>query len=779
VLFCDFMIALLRKRPGLFLLALLFSISCSTSRPDKKTPYAIDENTRRELTSTIGLEEWQFEDPTLKAIAANDKKSLASIIKKKNLPQNYPYNQYGPLQVAALLGRSDLVQLLLDNRVPVDDRKFNPFPTPLHLAIMGGHLKTMDVLLAKEANPSLKTFNDINALQMAVKMSNYEALQKIPFYRADLQSRMVNNITTLGMAASKGNLSIVVWLLDQGADIKASDKVGFTPLHHAVKNNRVETAMELIDRGADINARDVNDMTPLMIAAASGALESAALLLDRGSMVNVAKQNGMSAISYAVKQTSLDMLDLLADHQADLTILDSYGQNLFHLAAKANDPRVITWLKSKGLDINSPDNSGETPVYRAAAAKCMRAFKAFIRQGADINRPKNNGYTPLMYCVYEDREEFASELISAGADVNAKLPDGRTALTIAASRSTRSMVKELMDAGAETGVFYGEGYSLLDAAWQNDFAMFNYLLEAGIDPAMRSPDRHWLIAMDAAWFDERKYLDALFKHGIDVNITDEEGQTPLYVATRRGHTNLIHHLLDIGADPACKTRSGFTAWHVAFDLGMKEVADELASRLSPEEMAPTNQVRVYVDLDAPLATNVSVTGLFNEWNSDRHPMTRREDDGWWYTEFDVFPLTYTYKFVVDGSWITDPAHTNIKVGAFARVEDSIMYPTERLVSMRPTKSPSRADHYVPVDFTYHSRTSATVSVAGEFNGWNTDAHPMTLAAVGIWKTTVKLPPGDYAYKLIVDGRWTMDPSNALVKVHDQVTNSMISVKAPE
>jgi len=774
------MIALLRNRSAFILVVLLFGISCSTSRVDKKTPYTIDENTRRELIATIGLEEWQFEDPTLKVIASNDEKALAAIIKKKNLPQNYPYNQYGPLQVAALLGRSDLVQLLLDNRVPVDDRKFNPFPTPLHLAIMGGHLKTMDVLLAKEANPSLKTFNDINALQMAVKMGNYEALQKIPFYRADMQSRMVNNITTLGMAASKGNLSIVVWLLDHDADMKASDKGGFTPLHHAVKNNRVETAMELIDRGADINARDVNDMTPLMIAAASGALESAALLLDRGSMVNVAKQNGMSAISYAVQQTSLDMLDLLADHQADLTIRDKHGQNLFHLAARANDPRVISWLKDKGLDINAPDDDGETPVYRAATAKSMRALKAFIRHGADLNRPQNDGYTPLMYCLYDDREEFASVLISAGADVNAKLPDGYTALTFAALGSNRAMVKKLMDAGARLDNFITGGYSALDCASQNNnFQIFEYLLENGVDPMFKSPDRQWYIIFEVVWRNQRQYLDALVNHGVDINIKDSCGETPLIIAARRSHTNMIDRLLEYGANPSCRSIYGLTAWHVAQDLGTKVIADKLAPQLSADEMFPTNRVRVYFDLDAPLATNVFVTGLFDEWSGRKHRMTRRDDDGWWYAELDVFPLTYAYKFVVDGSWILDPAHNNIETGKYDRVQNSLTFSEARLAGSRQVKARSVADRLLPVDFTYHSRTSVTVAVAGEFNGWNTDSHPMSLAAVGIWKTTVNLPPGDYAYKLIVDGRWMMDPSNTLVKVHDQVTNSMISVKAPE
>jgi 1,4-alpha-glucan branching enzyme len=54
---------------------------------------------------------------------------------------------------------------------------------------------------------------------------------------------------------------------------------------------------------------------------------------------------------------------------------------------------------------------------------------------------------------------------------------------------------------------------------------------------------------------------------------------------------------------------------------------------------------------------------------------------------------------------------------------------------------------------------ASVALAGEFNGWNTTADPMTRQADGTWTLTKKLEPGRYMYKFVLDGTtWKEDPA---------------------
>jgi 1,4-alpha-glucan branching enzyme len=58
--------------------------------------------------------------------------------------------------------------------------------------------------------------------------------------------------------------------------------------------------------------------------------------------------------------------------------------------------------------------------------------------------------------------------------------------------------------------------------------------------------------------------------------------------------------------------------------------------------------------DAPDARRVVVTGSFCAWDPDRHVMTRHRD-GHWETHIPLAHGRHEYRFVVDGTWVTDPA----------------------------------------------------------------------------------------------------------------------------
>jgi len=46
-----------------------------------------------------------------------------------------------------------------------------------------------------------------------------------------------------------------------------------------------------------------------------------------------------------------------------------------------------------------------------------------------------------------------------------------------------------------------------------------------------------------------------------------------------------------------------------------------------------------------------------------------------------------------------------------------------------------------------------VLVSGDFTQWNGAAVPLTPTADGTWTATLRLAPGEYQYRLLVDGQW--------------------------
>ena len=83
-----------------------------------------------------------------------------------------------------------------------------------------------------------------------------------------------------------------------------------------------------------------------------------------------------------------------------------------------------------------------------------------------------------------------------------------------------------------------------------------------------------------------------------------------------------------------------------------------------------------------------------------------------------------------------------------------------------------------VVFTVHAEKGKTVCLAGDFNNWSPTAKKMAFKArAGVYSASVKLAPGTYQYKFVIDGAWCADPENVNAVPNDQGTfNSVVTVK---
>jgi len=70
-------------------------------------------------------------------------------------------------------------------------------------------------------------------------------------------------------------------------------------------------------------------------------------------------------------------------------------------------------------------------------------------------------------------------------------------------------------------------------------------------------------------------------------------------------------------------------------------------------------------------------------------------------------------------------------------------------------------------FKAHFDTAREVRVAGDFNGWKPETGLMEAAGrPGEFQMKVRLKPGRYRYRLVVDGQWVTDPHNQYVESNE-------------
>lgn len=153
---------------------------------------------------------------------------------------------------------------------------------------------------------------------------------------------------------------------------------------------------------------------------------------------------------------------------------------------------------------------------------------------------------------------------------------------------------------------------------------------------------------------------------------------------------------------------------------------------------------------APQASSVHLIGDFNDWVLDATLMDRSEQ-GLWTKQVYLPEGTYEYLYVLDGvTYRIDDLNPYRKPSATGQVNSVLFVGTPKTMPIVQGRS---------VTFMFYHATAQTVEVAGNFNNWAGMPLYRKPDDPGMWGMRLDLLPGQYSYKFIVDGEWTLDPEN--------------------
>ena len=99
--------------------------------------------------------------------------------------------------------------------------------------------------------------------------------------------------------------------------------------------------------------------------------------------------------------------------------------------------------------------------------------------------------------------------------------------------------------------------------------------------------------------------------------------------------------------------------------------------------------------------------------------------------------THTYKFIVDGKWISDEQKSEKLPDGHGNFNSVLRIGQTHLFRLRGFEN------------------AKNVLLSGSFNGWKTDELIMNKTGSG-WELPYTLGAGNYEYKFIVDGKWVTD-----------------------
>ncbi len=239
----------------------------------------------------------------------------------------------------------------------------------------------------------------------------------------------------------------------------------------------------------------------LIQAALKGDTSAVTLLILNNANVNEKSKGGITPLIAAASQGHTDVVRLLLDKQARIN--DESGKNISALTVAIwnGDEKTAKLLIASGAD-------SVTLFTELASCGNFAMIQHLKNLGANINGQNKEGKSPLFRAAQSGHAEAVSLLIRAGANINAKNTKNEITAVMAATLGCHEeVVKTLINAGADVNI-------------------------QRKDPA----DAPLHVAL---WLGNEKIVKMLLEAGANVSAKDINGLTPLEIAKKKGHTQII------------------------------------------------------------------------------------------------------------------------------------------------------------------------------------------------------------------------------------------------
>ncbi|KAM9779901.1 LOW QUALITY PROTEIN: caskin-2 [Neosynchiropus ocellatus] len=215
------------------------------------------------------------------------------------------------------------------------------------------------------------------------------------------------------------------------------------------------------------------------------------------------------------------------------------------LLTKLKSGRTKLLGSSKRLNINFQDSDGFSALHHAALTGTPELLAALLDAQASVDVRDSNGMRPLHYAAWQGKAESVLMLLRSGAAVNAVSLDGHIPLHLAAQYGHYEVSEMLLQHQSNPCLVNKSKKTPLDLACEfGRLKVAQLLLSSNMVVALLEGERK--------------------------EPTDSAFTTPLHLAARNGHKDVILLLLKAGIDINSTTKSG-TALHEAALYGKTEV----------------------------------------------------------------------------------------------------------------------------------------------------------------------------------------------------------------
>lgn len=343
--------------------------------------------------------------------------------------------------------------------------------------------------------------------------------------------------------------------IKKGADTERTDSEGNSLLMTAIKNNHITAALQLMQKKELPHIENHEGKTPLHLAVQRHNLGLCMALLESGAE-NTADKNGKTPKDYAMEDYDGERKTFFTSGRMEPATLSRYASNAFaEYSPESRDGISMALYLSKKLirEIDTDDDEELSYILGILYNGLLYDEKCQLLDlcrdaGIDFVLPIYRGGSVTCirdYCLGGNYGvKVIQKFIDMGVDMNCAVINGRTPANQVACLQERNML-------------FGE---------KDDY--FEKAAEFFSVESMMQTDNRGVTAMhEAARNNHVEMLHVMIEKGADVNVTQDEpagaGDTPLHLACSYGNAEAVKLLIKAGADDTIQNINGETPAHYA------------------------------------------------------------------------------------------------------------------------------------------------------------------------------------------------------------------------
>lgn len=320
---------------------------------------------------------------------------------------------------------------------------------------------------------------------------------------------------------------------------------GRSLLHYAVELDMLDEAKKLIAKGFNVNLKDAKGETSLHLAIRHNKENIVKYLIQVPDCDLIATNaRGQTTQMLASKKSSRQIELLIISSCKDYSEnLDKWENALIHYAAMRDVAEKVKELVEHGVNINLTNGIGNTALHEAIIFNSAKVFSYLLSQeNCDILTKNDDNETPITL-AYE-KKNYLQKLITRATPKATEVVDkyGRSLLHYAAEFSMLEVAKELIakgfnvllkDTKGETPLFLA---SLKTDYFSHSNLMKNLLIKNAVllNPIEEIDSKGRSLLHYAALCGPKEDIKTLIKKGFNLNLEDQEGNTPFLLAANSG-----------------------------------------------------------------------------------------------------------------------------------------------------------------------------------------------------------------------------------------------------